>query len=323
MKKCVVITTINRPLKGVIKFIEETDFDVIIVGDLKTPDNYKTLDCIFLDVDTQKKLFPKISELLPYNHYSRKNIGYLYAITNGYELIAESDDDTIPEDNWGNLEHYQNTLKGTIVEPKFPNIYNLYSDEHIWPRGFPLENVNKQEKIKLDDSYVDIGIWQGLVNGDPDVDSIFRMTSNAFRKDFCFDGNDTCYRISPNVLTPGNTQNTIWCNKECFKYMYVPSTVTFRYCDILRSYVTHFGIKKKNLGIGLTYATVFQERNEHNLLKDFVDEIPVFTQFEKVVDVLKNVKDDSLFEYYRQLNNAGIVSEKELSLVKEWEAIIS
>jgi hypothetical protein len=56
------------------------------------------LNCIYLDVSSQKKLFPKLSELLPYNHYCRKNLGYLYAIKKGYKIIYETDDDN----RWNN-----------------------------------------------------------------------------------------------------------------------------------------------------------------------------------------------------------------------------
>jgi hypothetical protein len=70
--KCVIITTINKPTESILKHIKNTEYDVIIVGDNKTPDDYKNLNCIYLDIPSQKKLFPELSELLPYNHYCRK-----------------------------------------------------------------------------------------------------------------------------------------------------------------------------------------------------------------------------------------------------------
>ena len=88
MKKCLIITTVNAPTKAIYEFIK-TDFEVIIVGDQKTPQDYHDLDCIFLDMKEQEKLFPKFHQLLPINHYARKNMGYLYAITRGYDFIAE------------------------------------------------------------------------------------------------------------------------------------------------------------------------------------------------------------------------------------------
>ena len=45
--KCVIITTINKPTESILKHINNTEYDVIIVGDNKTPDDYKNLNCIY------------------------------------------------------------------------------------------------------------------------------------------------------------------------------------------------------------------------------------------------------------------------------------
>ena len=107
MKKCIVVTTINKPTRAIKKIIERDDYDVIIVGDKKTPSDYHGLNCIFLDVTKQRSLFPEFDAVLPFNHYARKNMGYLYAAINGYHVIAESDDDNIPYKGWGNIELFQ------------------------------------------------------------------------------------------------------------------------------------------------------------------------------------------------------------------------
>ena len=71
MKKCVIITTVNKPTKAIRKFIE-TNYDVIIVRDKKTPEDYHKFNCIFLDLESQKSLFPAFYKLLPFNSYARK-----------------------------------------------------------------------------------------------------------------------------------------------------------------------------------------------------------------------------------------------------------
>ena len=97
--KCVVITTINPPTATILKHIQNRSYDVIIVGDNKTPsEQYRKLECIYLDVPSQNRLFHELSSLLPFNHYCRKNLGYLYAIKKGYKIIYETDDDNIPFD---------------------------------------------------------------------------------------------------------------------------------------------------------------------------------------------------------------------------------
>ena len=41
MKKVIVTTTINKPTIAIKKFDEMKDWTLIVVGDLKTPKNYK------------------------------------------------------------------------------------------------------------------------------------------------------------------------------------------------------------------------------------------------------------------------------------------
>jgi len=98
-KKCIIITSIHPKNQSLEKFASIKKYDLIIVGDKKSPSKYD-LNAVYLDIKTQNKLFPAFSNLLPFNHYSRKNMGYIYAIANGYEVIAESDDDNFPYKNW-------------------------------------------------------------------------------------------------------------------------------------------------------------------------------------------------------------------------------
>ena len=320
-KKCVVLTTINKPTEAVQRFIE-TDYDVIIVGDVKTPGDYAALDCVFLDLRAQRKLFPAISDLLPENSYARKNAGYLYAIQNGYEVIAESDDDTIPYPNWGQLNH---DFSQTIVAPAYPNVYSLYTDELIWPRGFPLEKINAGESIVVEEKSAGVSVIQSLVDGDPDVDAIFRLVFTG-RDEVRFGEGE--YALARDVVSPFNTQNTFWVNRLAFPFLYLPATVTFRYCDILRSYIAQHGIWQQGGQLGFTAASARQERNPHDLMADFHSEVPVYLHFHKVMETIgaanKNDHDGGgdddgdLYAMYHALHKNGIVEEHELRIIREW-----
>jgi len=56
------------------------------------PDNPRF---VYLSVSDQMELFPTLSEVIPWNHYGRKNIGYIYAIKSGAKRIWDFDDDTL------------------------------------------------------------------------------------------------------------------------------------------------------------------------------------------------------------------------------------
>ena len=47
-------------------------------------------------------------------------------------------------------------------------------------------------------------------------------------------------------------------------------------------------------------TTVFQKRNEHNLFKDFEDEIPIYLNSKKIVEVLNGLKLKKGNKFYSQ-----------------------
>ncbi|KIH51862.1 hypothetical protein ANCDUO_18043, partial [Ancylostoma duodenale] len=69
---------------------------MVVVGDTKTPINWRLEGVHFLSVEDQQRLDYHLTSDLPYNSYTRKNIGYLYAIQHGAEWIYDTDDDNKP-----------------------------------------------------------------------------------------------------------------------------------------------------------------------------------------------------------------------------------
>ena len=94
----VVITTISNPnkcLKSIAKNIGKKN-KLIIIGDKKSPKEFKLKNSDYFTISHQNNFGFKINKLLGYNHYSRKNIGYLIAFKNNFEFIYETDDDNLP-----------------------------------------------------------------------------------------------------------------------------------------------------------------------------------------------------------------------------------
>lgn len=325
MKKAIVITTINHPNRCIKKWAKKTEYNLVIVGDKKTPQNYAVPGSDVLQINTQNKKYNKLSRLLPINHYTRKNIGYVHAINSlGAEVIFDTDDDNYPLDNWSDgldLEYQELKSKHNS---EWVNIYEFFTKEYIWPRGFPvrLEKIISGEIT--DKINYNINISQGLVQGDPDVDAVYRLYQHG--KDFRFDNNKSLYlSLERNTFSPTNSQNTTF-KKETFPLLYLPSTVTFRYTDILRGYVILALIDRWKINIGFRSADVFQERNEHDLLIDLNSELPMYNDSDTIVNKLKiaiekkpktNLKDD-VFQIYETLLKMDVVKELELSILKEW-----
>jgi hypothetical protein len=93
--KWIVVTTINYPTPAIQKLAKIDGWKVVVVGDKKTPKGWNYTNCVYLGVEKQKELGYKIYDLLPYGHYGRKNIGYIYAVQHGARVIYETDDDNM------------------------------------------------------------------------------------------------------------------------------------------------------------------------------------------------------------------------------------
>lgn len=74
-------------------------------------------------------------------------------------------------------------LQMRMYEPKpdrtFVNPYIHFGQDTVWPRGFPMELVSQNSREQtcfLAGNESQPLIQQGMINGQPDVDSIFCMT---------------------------------------------------------------------------------------------------------------------------------------------------
>jgi hypothetical protein len=323
MKKCVIITTINQPSSAIKKHIDNPNYDVIIVGDNKTPDSYKNLNCIFLDIESQHRIFPVFSKLLPENHYCRKNIGYLYAIDHKYDIIYETDDDTEPYENFDSCISYKYYDYSFLSSNhKWVNFLKYFTDDFIWPRGFPLSQIRSDNTFQTtaNDLHIQPSIISGLIDNDPDVDSIYRLIYGKIpnfqnKKPIIIDNKNICVF---------NAQNTFWINKDLFLCLYVPCSVSFRYCDILRGIIANIIMKYKNLYSAYTYSNVIQYRNEHDLIKDFQSEYSMFIGNENIIDFIEKGCDTSLttkqliYIIYGNLYNKNYIQKQEIDLLENW-----
>ena len=322
-KAAIVITTINPPTHAVQKIAtDRPDWRFIVAGDRKTAQDWSYPGVDFLSADRQMELGFTLAQYLPFNHYSRKNIGYLHAIAQGATVIAETDDDNIPYDSF--LSEVDRHVHGQLVKKVgWENVYRYFSDARIWPRGLPLDEITKSfqnsSPLGEKDSF-DCPVQQFLADGDPDVDAIFRLTDE---RETYFQANTII--LGKNTFSPFNSQNTIWW-PEAFVLLYLPSFVSFRMTDIWRSFVTQICIYRMNKYIAYRSATVKQIRNEHSLIRDFKDEVPGYLNNRAIMDALASLPLSESPEAvglnmrmcYVKLIEMGIVPAEELLLIDAW-----
>lgn len=320
----VVITTIFEATEAVKKFANNPCNHLVIAGDKKTPVNWNiegaNADVTFLPFD--KRFGYNLEKVLPFNHYCRKMIGYIWASKNGAQVIYETDDDNYPKDNWEPVEFNKQELF-TAENIGFVNIYKYFSKEDIWPRGYPLELITDKKHLinesDLQNKNLKVGIYQGLVDNEPDVDAIYRLTNNK-KCDF---EDRPSVALSIGTVCPFNSQNT-FTRQELFPLLYLPSTVTFRFTDILRGLIAQPLMWNEGYHLCFTKATAIQERNVHNYLKDFESEIPCYLYAQKVVDIAVAIIQDGLtlkdnmFNVYKALFEENIVKKEELDILEAW-----
>jgi len=320
MKKYIVITSIFDPTEAVVSFSRMNDYKLVVVGDKKTPDNWSCENVEYISVEMQNNVGVHLHKVLPYNHYCRKMMGYLFSITNGADLIVDTDDDNIPKEDW-NFPNITGNFSCIPSEKGFINIYQLYTDANIWPRGLPLSLISNKYRLnkKLKKKDCKVGIWQGLTDEDPDVDAIYRLTSG----ELCYFKKREPVVLGKGTVSPFNTQNTMII-KELFPLMYLPAYVTFRFTDILRGLIAQPIMWLYNYQLGFTNATVVQKRNPHDYFEDFISEIPMYKHCESVVDIASGVISarnsiaGNLFNVYEQLYKNNIVENRELEVLIAW-----
>ena len=322
----VIITTINKPTVAVKKFSELSNmhgFNLLIVGDLITPNSFKDLNCTYLSIEDQNSLFPKLSSLVPFRHYCRKNIGYAYAISKGAKYIFDTDDDNIPLDNFFSILVSSNASKLIAGKGRFCNIYQNFTSEKIWPRGLPLDEIKYEPYPESNIDPYSAPIMQFLADQEPDVDAIYRLVKN---KPVFFNKRVEGVALPYGIWCPFNSQATLF-ESSFFINLYLPCYVPFRMTDIWRSFVAQIRLWSKGEFLSFHQPIVEQHRNEHDFMLDFTDEILGYKHNKQICDTLydllsnKSLSEISLAEAYRSIEFLGIINPLEYKIIDEWMAL--
>lgn len=320
MKNAIVITSIFQPTEAVVAFSQMPDYQLIVVGDKKTPENWHCENVRYLSLPEQEKMDFRLAKILPVNHYCRKMLGYLEAMQGGASCIVDTDDDNLPKKNW-HFPAWEGQYERLTGNMGFVNIYQLYTSDKIWPRGLPLNLINQTFELEKSLTRQDcrIGVWQGLADEDPDVDAIYRLTNNAL----CYFSDRKPVVLAAGTICPFNTQNTM-IRRELFALMYLPTYVTFRWTDILRGLVAQPIMWLYDYQLGFTNATVVQKRNPHDYVKDFLSEVPMYEYCEKVIELTDAAISGrqsiaaNLFNAYSSLLKSNIVGKLEMNTLEAW-----
>lgn len=280
MKKVIVTTTINPPTEAVIKFDKLSDWDLVVIGDKKTPSDYKLERGRYVSPAEQESYDKRFSDAVGWNCIQRRSVGYLIAYDMGADVIATIDDDNIPVENWGKSLMIGQEVETNYYETDLPAFDPVGATNHgaIWHRGFPLQLIPKRDYSKKSRKKVRVDVQADFWNGDPDIDAVCRM---EHAPDCKFD--PASFPIASNKISPFNSQNTFISRhvlKDYFLYPYIG-----RMDDIWAS----FYVQAKGHNVVYGPATVDQLRNVHDLVRDMKAE---YIGYENNLNLLKDLSED-------------------------------
>ncbi len=321
-----VITTIQPPTAAVIALasrLGRLDDPLLIIGDRKGPASFELPGTQFFSLSRQLESPFDLARKLPVGHYTRKNVGYLEAIRQGAQCIYETDDDNAPLGHWRPREEW--VVARQVVATGWVNVYRCFSDERIWPRGLPLDALADSFRagVAVDPAprSVQAPIQQGLANGSPDVDAIWRLVLD---RPFDFDDGPSVL-LGPGSWCPFNSQSTWWW-PDAYPLLYLPSHCSFRMTDIWRSLIAQRCLWELGLGVVFHAPEVVQDRNDHDLMRDFNDEVPGYQRNRELAQVLADTPlvagagaiAGNLRRCYQALVARQFFAPAELDLVAAW-----
>ena len=335
--KWLVLTVFNPPNITNLQLLNNLhSWKIVIIANTKKNDNkWKTLNyknLIYLSLRDQNKLNYNIIQYLHYNSYSRKNIGYLYAIEHGAKEIYEIDEDItfIKSRNLSIDFDFNNTLLcyGLRNDSNMINPYDYFTEKNIWPRGFRIKDIGNNENniyyiINSNQLNIRPLIFQGLINGIPDVDSIFVQTRINKNNNL----NLKYSEIYPLLYIPGNyipinSKNTKYLY-DIFPFLTLPTTVNEKICDIFRGYIIQrFAWIYNGAIIYHSYNIVNNVKNINNLNTNFKEEKSLFYNLDEFLNELNiNFVSDKhptelLLNLIKKLIEKGFLENKDYIIYK-------
>ena len=282
MSKVIVTTTINPPTEALQKFAAMPEWQLVVIGDKKTPTDFHIDGAIYVTPHEQKKYDPELSEALGWNVVERRNYGFLWAKDMGAQVVAVVDDDNVPLENWG-----KQVFVGQEVEVDYYQTDKLAFDpvavtehSHLWHRGYPPQLLAERDFGEPQRKIVTPDVQADFWNGDPDIDAFCRM---QFKPDVVFDASR--FPLGSNKVGPFNSQNTFVSPDWLGEYFLFPHVG--RFIDIWTAYYV------QSRGATLIYGppTVRQDRNVHDLTRDLAAE---FVGYEHTLALLERLEDDPM-----------------------------
>jgi hypothetical protein len=173
------------------------------------------------------------------------------------------------------------------------NPYLHFGEKTIWPRGFRINDIGRDYNnnfFVINSSQLNLKplVFQGLINGIPDVDSIFLQTRLKINNKFSLNFSN----ISPLIYFPGNyvpinSKNTKYLY-DIFPFLVLPTTINERLSDILRGYIIQRFAWGYNGSIIYHSSNIYKTKNNDLYYQQFTKEKHLFNKLNIFLDIITN-----------------------------------
>ena len=331
-EKWIVFGVFNPPKLSLFNTLKILDsWNMIIISCNESIDRewkkFKLSDkIIFLSIKKQKKLNYEIIKYLSLNSYSRKNIGYLYAISHGAKEIYELDEDIIISNSTSLTRNHSNLCYGINNYTKMINPYSYYGQNKIWPKGFRINDIGKQYNNKFylinrNQTILKPLIIQGLINNIPDIDAILYQTKVNGIINYTFYNNIFPLFYFPGNYIPINSKNTIFFY-EVFPFLFIPTSVNDDFSDILRGYILQRFAWGYNGIVMYSSSNIYLKNNKCLNSSNFIKEKKLYYKLDSLLNTLnfKNSQNTNPLELFIDLMNnlsiKGFIKKRDLMICK-------
>ena len=346
-----VVTTIFAPSEAVRRQSRMLDWCLVIVADKKTPVTYDigwvknagwNRRVEMLSVQRQQDMDIEFAAQTPWNSFARKNVGYLFAISQGARFIWDFDDDNELIFFGSGVDKMADapslaTVMRALQTPNIPvrdvvttaatvNPYPVLGGGKSWPRGLPLANIQNNHNFTLTPGSIEpstIGVLQSLAHYQPDVDAVYRLVS-ATPFDFVRQTTISPLMIPRGAFAPYNAQATLH-TYAAFWALLLPASVNGRVSDIWRGYFAQRLFRDFQLSFGfVSRPLVVQNRNMHDYMMDFNAELPLYVQAEALIEFLNMWQTDSatlpecMEELWIELYERGFIEATDIAHLQRW-----
>ena len=285
--KVIVSTTVNPPTDAVRAFDSLPDWHLVVVGDRRTPDDYRLEHGTYLGPDDQQRIDPELSDAIGWNCIQRRNFGFLMAKEMGADVIASVDDDNLPYPTWGSGLMVGRHVEVAFYQTDLPVFDPLGATNypHLWHRGYPLQLLSHRDYSDQSTQTMVPNVQADFWNIEPDIDAICRMehTPNCM-----FD--DACFPLASNAMAPFDSQNTFIDAGVLADYFLFPGIG--RMDDIWASYYAQACGAKVVFG----KPSVDQQRNQHDLVTDMRQEYLGYERNLALVEALQR-DSEAIFDF--------------------------